>query len=69
MKADGTVEKANVVVGGRVPGKVLLEDGVKAGERIVVEGTGKLQAGSKVAEGNAPAPAAGAAGTPTQNGR
>ena len=51
VKADHTVEKANVVVGGRVPGKVMLTDGVKAGERIVSEGVGKLQAGAKVAEG------------------
>ena len=59
VKADDTVEKANVVVGGRVPGKVMLKDGVKAGERIVTEGVGKLQAGAKVAEGKA-APASAA---------
>ncbi len=49
VKADNTVEKANVEVGGRVPGKVMLTGGVKAGERIVVEGVGKLQAGAKIA--------------------
>ena len=59
VKPDGTVEKADVVVGGRIPGKVMLKDGIRAGERIVVEGTGKLQPGSKVAEGgSAPATAA-----------
>ena len=61
VKADGTVEKANVEVGGRVPGKVMLKAGVEAGQRIVTEGVGKLQAGAKVAEGGAatnPAPAA-----------
>ena len=52
VKADGTVEKADVEVGGRVPGKAMLKSGVKAGERIVVEGTGKVQAGSKVADGS-----------------
>lgn len=57
VKEDATVEKANVVVGGRVPGKVMLTDGVKAGERIVTEGVGKLQAGAKVAEGAAAATA------------
>ena len=62
VKADGTVEKVDVVVGGRVPGKVMLKDGVKVGERIVTEGVGKLQAGAKVAEGSAtPAPATAAA--------
>ena len=61
VKADGTVEKANVVVGGRVPGKAMLKEGVKAGDRIVTEGVGKLQAGAKVAEGGASsAPAAAA---------
>ncbi len=48
VKADGTVEKADVVVGGRIPGKVMLQSGVKPGERIVVEGTGKLQPGMAV---------------------
>ena len=50
-----------VVVGGRVPGKVLLKDGVKAGDRIVTEGVGKLQAGAKIAEGAAKAAPAEAA--------
>ncbi len=58
VKADSTVEKADVVVGGRIPGKVMLREGVKAGDRIVTEGVGKLQAGAKVAAG---APAAAAA--------
>jgi membrane fusion protein, multidrug efflux system len=59
VKADGTVEKVPVVVGGRVPGKVMLKDGVTVGDRIVTEGVGKLQAGAKVAEGGgATAPAA-----------
>ena len=57
VKPDDTVEKADVVVGGRIPGKVMLKDGIRAGERIVVEGTGKLQPGAKVAEGGS-APAA-----------
>ena len=51
VEGDGTVEKAPVEVGGRIPGKTMLRSGVKAGERIVVEGTGKVQAGSRVAEG------------------
>ncbi|MCC7096198.1 MAG: efflux RND transporter periplasmic adaptor subunit [Thermomonas sp.] len=56
LKADGTVEKADVVVGGRVSGKVMLRSGIKPGERIVVEGTGKLQAGMNVAaDGQQPA--------------
>ena len=50
-----------VVVGGRVPGKVMLKDGLKAGERIVTEGVGNLQVGAKVAEGGAKAAPAEAA--------
>ena len=61
VKPDGTVEKADVVIGGRVPGKAMVKSGIAAGQRIVVEGTGKLQAGSKIAEGSADAAAAPAA--------
>ena len=57
VKPDMTVEKVDVEVGGRVPGKVMLASGIKAGDRIVVEGTGKVQPGSMVTEGAA-APAA-----------
>ena len=59
VKDDGTVEKADITVGGRIPGKVMVKDGIRAGERIVTEGTGKLQPGAKVVEGGrAPAAAA-----------
>ena len=57
VKPDMTVEKVDVEVGGRVPGKVMLASGIKAGDRIVVEGTGKVQPGSMVTEGTT-APAA-----------
>ena len=57
VKPDMMVEKVDVEVGGRVPGKVMLASGIKAGDRIVVEGTGKVQPGSTVTEGAA-APAA-----------
>ncbi len=57
VKPDLTVEKVDIEVGGRVPGKVMLASGIKAGDRIVVEGTGKVQPGSMVTEGAA-APAA-----------
>lgn len=59
VKADDTVEKAPVVIGGRVPGKAMVREGVAAGERIVTEGVGKVQAGAKIAA-NAPAPPAAA---------
>jgi membrane fusion protein (multidrug efflux system) len=56
VKPDNTVEKADVELGGRAPGKVMIAKGLKAGDRIVVEGTGKVEAGSKVAAGAAAAP-------------
>lgn len=51
VKGDGTVEKADVVVGGRVTGKVMLKTGIRSGDRIVTEGTGKLKPGAKIVEG------------------
>ena len=58
VKSDDTVEKANVEVGGRVPGKVMLKAGVEAGQRIVTAGMGKLQDGATVAAAGAPPAAA-----------
>ena len=37
-----------MVLGNRHDGKVEVRDGVKAGERIVIEGTGKLRPGQPV---------------------
>ncbi|NDK38298.1 efflux RND transporter periplasmic adaptor subunit [Pseudoxanthomonas gei] len=54
VKADGSVEQAKVEVGARSSGKAEITQGIKAGERIVVDGTGKLRAGSKVVDGKAP---------------
>ena len=65
VKADDTAEKVNVVVGGRIPGNVMITEGLAAGDRIVTDGVGKVQAGAKVADGGkAPAPADGAATKP-----
>jgi membrane fusion protein (multidrug efflux system) len=62
--ADGKVAKADVVVGGRIPGKAMLRSGVRAGDRIVTDGVGKLREGDKVEA----APAAGAASAATPAG-
>jgi membrane fusion protein (multidrug efflux system) len=63
--ADGKVAKADVVVGGRIPGKVMLRSGLRAGDRIVTDGVGKLREGDTVeatpAAGATPAPAPAAA--------
>ncbi|MEO6518808.1 MAG: efflux RND transporter periplasmic adaptor subunit [Pseudoxanthomonas sp.] len=66
VKADGSVEQARVEVGGRSAGRAEISSGLKAGDKIVVDGTGKLRAGSRIVEGDpaaarppAPAPAQG----------
>lgn len=56
VKADGSVEQAKVEIGGRTAGKVEVTGGVNAGDKIVVDGTGKLRDGAKVVEGAAAAP-------------
>ena len=58
VKPDGSVEQVKVATGVRRDGMVELTGGVAAGDRIVIEGTGKLRAGVKVAD------AAPAAATP-----
>ena len=46
--ADDTVQQVPVTIGARAPGVVEIVDGVKAGDRVVVEGTVKLHDGSKI---------------------
>ncbi|KGK59634.1 membrane fusion protein (multidrug efflux system) [Xanthomonas arboricola] len=55
VKPDSSVERADVRLGERRDGKVEILEGVKAGERIVVDGTGKLRPGLKVVDQAAPA--------------
>ena len=57
--ADDTVERVDVVTGARRAGVVEIKQGLAAGQRIVVDGTGKLRPGLKVAARDA-APASGA---------
>lgn len=55
VKADGSVEQPKVEVGTRSSGKAEVVSGLQAGDRIVIDGTGKLRPGSKVVEGKADA--------------
>lgn len=48
LKADNTVERADVEVGTRREGLAEIVDGLKVGDQVVVDGTGKLRVGSKV---------------------
>lgn len=61
VKADDSVEQAKVEIGARDAGEVEIVDGLSVGDRIVVDGTGKLRPGAKIIQ----APAAQKAGDPT----
>jgi membrane fusion protein (multidrug efflux system) len=61
VKPDASVEQADVKVGTRSDGRVEILGGIAAGDRIVVDGTGKLRPGAKIADAQAapePAPQA-----------
>ncbi len=58
VKDDGTVERADVEVGARRGGQAEVVRGLEAGDRVVVDGTGKLRPGQAVREGGDAAPAA-----------
>ena len=45
---DGVAEKRAVTLGRRIPGFVVISDGLAAGEIVVTEGTGKIREGSAV---------------------
>ena len=48
VKPDGSVERADVVLGHRHDGRVEVREGLEPGDRIVIEGTGKLRPGQPV---------------------
>jgi membrane fusion protein (multidrug efflux system) len=58
-KADGTVEQLKVQLGERRDGRVEIVQGLKVGDRIVIDGTVKLRPGSKIVEAGSEKPAAG----------
>ena len=61
VKPDSSVEQVSVEVGARRSGSAEVTAGLNTGDRIVVDGTGKLRAGMKIAEGGkrpSPAPSA-----------
>lgn len=43
---DGKAQKVEVEIGGRIPGKAMVRKGLDAGDRIVVDGVGKVKAGA-----------------------
>jgi len=50
VKDDATVEQARVAIGVRGEGKVEILEGLESGDRIVVDGTGKLRPGARIME-------------------
>ena len=64
IKSDETVEIRPVKVGPIEQGQALIEEGLQAGERVVVDGQYKLQPGSHVKTGEGAAPSSGAVGGP-----
>ena len=57
VDAEDKVAQAPVKAGVRRDGKAEIVEGLRAGDRIVVDGTGKLRPGMTVAEAEKPAPA------------
>jgi membrane fusion protein (multidrug efflux system) len=57
----GSVEQVKVVAASRRDGKVEIVEGVAIGDRIVVDGTGKLRPGNTIVEAGAGKPDAPAA--------
>ncbi|MGG6463362.1 efflux RND transporter periplasmic adaptor subunit [Solilutibacter silvestris] len=55
----GKAQKVEVEVGGRIPGKTMIRTGLNAGDRIVVDGVGKVKADATL---KAAAPSAAGAG-------
>ncbi len=45
---DGVIEKRKIVIGRRIPGFVVISEGLSEGEQIVTEGTGKVRQGSLI---------------------
>ncbi|QQP95777.1 efflux RND transporter periplasmic adaptor subunit [Lysobacter enzymogenes] len=69
LKPDATVERADVQIGARREGLAEIVDGLKIGDTIVVDGTGKLRAGSKVQAAGAQTREAGAPAGAARDGR
>ncbi|MBW8823910.1 MAG: efflux RND transporter periplasmic adaptor subunit [Xanthomonadales bacterium] len=53
----GKAQKVEVEVGGRIPGKAMIRSGLNAGDRIVVDGVGKVKADAALKAVAAAAPA------------
>ena len=69
--ADGKAEQRAVKVSRSIGDKWLVDDGLKAGDKVIVEGLQKIKPGAPVQaseRGSEPKPAAAAAATPAASG-
>ncbi|MDB5696144.1 MAG: efflux transporter periplasmic adaptor subunit [Sphingomonas bacterium] len=69
IAADGTASPRPVQLGGQVGGDWTIKGGLKAGERVIIDGWQKVQPGQKVQVRGAPPAAAPPAAAPQQGGR
>jgi membrane fusion protein (multidrug efflux system) len=66
VKSDGTVEQARVAIGSRSDGRAEILRGLEPGDRIVVDGTGKLRPGAAIVDTSASPGAPASAEEPAQ---
>jgi membrane fusion protein (multidrug efflux system) len=66
VRGDDTVEQVSVAIGARGQGQAEILEGLAPGDRIVVDGTGKLRPGDRIREDAAATVAATASPTPRE---
>ena len=68
VKPDSTVERVDVKVGSRRDGLAEIAQGLNVGDRIVVDGTGKLRIGARIVDARGDSPPASAVLAATKQG-
>lgn len=68
VKPDSTVERVDVKVGSRRDGLAEIAQGLNVGDRIVVDGTGKLRVGARIVDARGDRPPASAVDAATKQG-
>ncbi|HZX78859.1 efflux RND transporter periplasmic adaptor subunit [Lysobacter sp.] len=68
VKPDSTVERVDVKVGSRRDGLAEIAQGLNVGDRIVVDGTGKLRIGARIVDARGDRPPASAVDAATKQG-
>ena len=68
VKPDSSVERVDIKVGSRRDGLAEVAQGLNVGDRIVVDGTGKLRVGARIVDAAGDKAPAGEVGAATKNG-